>query len=58
MQKKKNLTIYPLPAFLNNLPLIPYTTEEFIGCTNEMAKGTNRVARNLPSYFLFQVLLF
>ena len=44
--------LYPLPAFLTPLPIIPFTTEEITGCTNEAAKGANKVPRNPPSYFL------
>ena len=35
----KYLTIYPLPAFLTPLPLIPFTAEETTNCTNQAAKG-------------------
>ena len=33
------------------LPLIPFTSEEITVCTNEAAKGANKVQRNLPSCF-------
>ena len=38
----KFLSIHPLPALLTPLPLIPFTTEEITGCTNEVAKGANK----------------
>ena len=41
-----------------SLPLIPFTTEQITGCTNEMAKGANKAPRNPTSFFLFHVLLF
>ena len=50
--------MYPFPALLNSLPLIPFTTEEMTGFTNEAAKGANKAGRNLPFCFLFHVLLF
>ena len=52
------LSIYPLSALLIPLPLIPFTTKEITGCTNEAAKGTNKAGKNLPSCFSFHVLLF
>ena len=33
--RTKFLSIYPLPALLTTLPIIPFTTEEFTGCPNE-----------------------
>ena len=50
-QNSKFLFIYPLPTPLTPLPLIPFTTEEITGCTNEVAKGANKAQRNLPSCF-------
>ena len=43
--------MYPLPALLAPLPLIPITTEEITGYTNEVTKGANKGPRNLPSRF-------
>ena len=43
------LFIYPLPALLTPLPLIPFTTEEITGCTNEAAKSANKAPRNPSS---------
>ena len=43
--------IYSLPALLTPLPIIPLTTEEITGCTNEAAKGANKSPRNLSSCF-------
>ena len=40
-QNEKLLSIYPLPALLTPLPLIPFTTEEITGCTNDAGKGSN-----------------
>ena len=48
---KKFPSTYPLPALLTPLPLIPFTTEEITGCTNEAAKGANKTPRNLPCSF-------
>ena len=48
---KKILSVYPFPAHLNPLPVIPFTTEEITGCTNEAAKGANKSPRNPPSCF-------
>ena len=31
----------PLPALLTSLLLIPFTTEDITGCTNEAAKGAS-----------------
>ena len=33
------------------LPLIPFTTEQITGCTNETAKGANKAPRNPTSCF-------
>ena len=54
--KGRSLTknFYSVPALLTPLPLIPFTTEELTGCTNEAAKGANKALLN----FLFHVLLF
>ena len=52
----KFLFIYPLPALLTPLPIIPFTNKEITGCTNEVAKDANKVPRNPPSclfYFMF-----
>ena len=49
---KNFLSIYPLPALLTPLPLLPFTTEKITGCTNEAAKGANKAGKNLPYYFL------
>ena len=38
----KFLSVYPLPALLTAPPLIPFTTDEITGCTNESAKGANK----------------
>ena len=43
--------MYPFPALLTPLPVIPFTTEEMTGCTNEAAKGANKTPRNRPSCF-------
>ena len=48
----KIVFIYPLPALLNPLALTPFTTEEIIGCTIEVAKSANKASRN-PSFFFF-----
>ena len=50
--------MYPLLALLTPPPLIPFTTEEITGCTNETAKDSNEALKNLPSCLLFHVLLF
>ena len=47
----KILFIYPLPALLTQLPVIPFTKEEITGCTNEAAKGDNKAPKNPPSCF-------
>ena len=51
-QNKKILSTYSLPALLTPLPVIPFTTEEITGCTNEVTKGVNKAGRNPPSCFL------
>ena len=48
---KTFLSIYPLPTLLTPLPLIPFTTEEITGCSNEAVKYANKAGRNLPSCF-------
>ena len=40
-----------LSAPLTPLPLIPFTTEEITGFTNEAVKGANRVPRSSSSCF-------
>ena len=45
----KFLSIYP--ALLTPLPFIPFTTEEIIGCTNDVAEGANKAQKNLPPCF-------
>ena len=45
----KFLSIYPLPALLTPISLIPTSTEKITGCTNSGAKGAT--PRNLPSWF-------
>ena len=50
--------MYPLLALVTSCPLIPVTTEEITGCTNEAAKGAKKASKNLPSCLLFYVLLF
>ena len=45
--------MYPLPALLTPLLLIPFTTEGMTGCTIEVSKGANKARRNLPfCYFI------
>ena len=39
----------PFPTLLTPVLLIPLTTEEITGCTNETVKGANKAGRNLPS---------
>ena len=46
--------IYPLPALLTPLPLIPFTDKETTVCTN--AKGANKAPRDILE--AFHVLLF
>ena len=48
-RSKKFYLYYPIPAPPTPLPLIPFTTKEITGCTNEVAKGASKVPRNLPS---------
>ena len=43
--------MYPFPALVIHLLLIPFTTEEIDDCFNEAAKGSNKAPRNLPSCF-------
>ena len=45
------LFIYPISALLSPLPLIPFTTEEITGCTNEVAEGIEKTGRILPPCF-------
>ena len=45
------LFIYPISALLSPLPLIPFTTEEITGCTNEVAEGIEKAGRILPPCF-------
>ena len=33
--------MYPLPALLTPLQLLPFTTEEITGCSNVASKGAN-----------------
>ena len=54
----KLLSIYPLPALLAPLPLIPFTIQEVTGCINEMDKGVNKAPRHLTSCFLLHDLPF
>ena len=52
---QKLSSIYPLPTLLTPLPLIPFTTEEVTGCTNEAAKCE---IQEIPLLvFIFHVLL-
>ena len=48
---KKFWSIYPLPALITPLALIPFNTEEITDCTNEAAKCANKAARNPTSCF-------
>ena len=41
--------ICSLAALLTPLPVIPFTTEEITGCSNEAAKGANKSGRNFIS---------
>ena len=43
----------PLFALLTSLLLRPFTTKETTGCTNKVAKGTNKAPINPPSWFFF-----
>ena len=45
--------MYPFPAVLTHLLLIPFTNEEITGCPNEAAKCANEAPRNLLSCFFF-----
>ena len=57
-QKKKFLSIYPLPALIH-LSLIPFTIKEITDCANEAAKSANKAEGNPPSwFFLFHDLEF
>ena len=47
----KFLFIYLLPALLTPLPLVPFTTEEITGYTNEAANGDNKAPRNPHTCF-------
>ena len=51
-RSEKFLFIYPLPALLTQLPIIPFTKEEITGCTNEAAKGDNKAQKN-PAFVFF-----
>ena len=52
MERKNDfLSTYSRPDLLTPVPLIPFTTEEVTGCTNEMDKGVNKAPRNPPSCF-------
>ena len=44
------MLLYSLPALMTPLPVIPFTTEEITGCTNEASKGANKAVRNVPSW--------
>ena len=50
--------MYPLSAFLTPLPFTPFATEEITSCTNEAAKGVTKAPKDMPSCFLFHLLLF
>ena len=53
MERNWNLfSIYPFPALLYPLPLMPFTTEEITGCANEAAKSANKAPRNPPFFIL------
>ena len=41
--------IYPLPALLISLPLIPFTSEEIASWTHKVAKDADKAGRNLLS---------
>ena len=43
--------MYLFPALLTPLLLIPFTTKEITGRTNEVAKGPNKALRNPRSCF-------
>ena len=40
------------------LPLLPFTTEEILDCTNEVARGSKKAPRNPPSCFFLFVSCF
>ena len=45
--------MHPFPALLISLPLVPLTTEEITGCTNEADNGAYNAERNpLSSFFI------
>ena len=48
--------MYALPALLTPLALIPFTTEEITGCTNEAATSATKAPKNPPSYFFILCL--
>ena len=50
------MVIYPLPALLTPLPLIPITTEEITGSANEVAKGAQSSKKS--AFLFFSLLLF
>ena len=52
------LSIYPLPAFLTPIPLIPFTKEEITSFTKEANKVANKAPRSPSCCFLFHVFLF
>ena len=53
------MVIYPLPALLTPLPLIPITTEEITGSANEVAKGAQSSKKSAFLFFLlFHAVLF
>ena len=47
----KFLFIYPLPALLPPIPLIPLTAEEITSCATEAAKDAKKAPRNPSSCF-------
>ena len=53
----KFLFVYPLPALLTSLPVIPFTSKEITSCTIEAAKGANKCPRNLL-YIFFYFIFF
>ena len=57
-QKQKFLSIYPLPALVTPLPLIPINIEAITCCTNEAAKGPNKAPRNPPSCLFISCFTF
>ena len=46
--KWKFVFINPLLAFLTPLLLIPFTTEEITGWTNEASTGVDKIPKKLP----------